>query len=259
MIEQKVEGFNFADFNWGLSNAIPATLSFWVRSSLTGQFDVSVRSHNDSRCYPTTYTINAANTWEYKTITFPGDTTGTWLKNNLAGVRLLFGLGLGSSYQSTAPNTWQAGTKLGITGSQSVVGTNGATLDITGIQLEKGTVVTSFDYRPYNTELALCQRYYWRKNDTTGYWSPATQRSTTQSEIAIQHPVQMRANPTLGYSGTWTIGFWGTGSTVSSFVFNVVGALVCDVQANHGSGGSAGRAVEIYAGTGGYMDFNSEL
>jgi hypothetical protein len=158
-IVQRVEGFNFADMAWGTANAQTVTLSFWVRSSLTGTFGAAVWNSAANRAYPVAYTINAANTWEYKTITIPGDTTGTWIgATNGIGVNVAFGLGFGSSISGTS-GAWNAGTAFMPTGATSVVGTNGATFYITGVQLEKGSTATSFDYRPYGTELALCQRY----------------------------------------------------------------------------------------------------
>jgi len=158
LITQKIEGFNTADLGWGAAGASSVTVSFWVRSSLTGTFGFVVRNGAGNRLYPASYTINSANTFEYKTVTIAGDTTGTWPTDNSIGIEIDFGLGVGSTYSNTA-GTWTTGG-LGTTGATSVVGTNGATFYITGVQLEKGSTATSFDYRPYGTELLLCQRYY---------------------------------------------------------------------------------------------------
>jgi hypothetical protein len=158
-IRQFIEGFNIADLGWGSANAKTVTLSFWVRSSLTGTFGGALQNSAQTRAYPYSYTISAANTWEYKTITIAGDTTGTWLTNNGQGIGLYFSLGTGSASLGTA-GAWAASSALAPTGETSVVGTNGATFYITGVQLEVGSTATSFDYRPYGTELALCQRYY---------------------------------------------------------------------------------------------------
>jgi len=158
-IYQSIEGFNTADLMWGTANAQTVTLSFWVRSSLTGTFGGSLRNSASNRSYPFTYTISAANTWEQKSITIAGDTTGTWLTTNGIGIRLSFGLGVGTDFSGTA-GAWAAGNFISATGATSVIGTNGATWFLTGVQLEVGSTATSFDYRPYGTELALCQRYY---------------------------------------------------------------------------------------------------
>jgi hypothetical protein len=158
-IRQPVEGFNVADLGWGSANAATVTLSFWVRSSLTGTFGGSLQATSNTRSYPFSYTISAANTWEQKTITIVGDTTGTWNTTNGIGMYVGFGLGVGSTYSGTA-GSWSGSDYRSPTGATSVVGTNGATFYITGVQLEKGSTATSFDYRPYGTELALCQRYF---------------------------------------------------------------------------------------------------
>jgi len=157
---QPIEGFNTADFNWGTANAKTVTLSFWVRSSLTGTFGGSLLNSAQNRSYPFSYTISSANTWEQKSVTIAGDTSGTWIgATNGVGIRVVFGLGVGSTYSGTA-GAWSSSLYYAPTGATSVVGTNGATWYITGVQLEVGSTATSFDYRPYGTELALCQRYF---------------------------------------------------------------------------------------------------
>jgi hypothetical protein len=156
---QFIEGFNVADFGWGTASAATVTLSFWVRSSLTGTFAGAFRNSATNRTYIFTYTISVADTFEYKTITVAGDTSGTWLTTNGAGIDVIFSLGTGTNYQGTA-GSWQASDAFNTSGAVSVIGTLSATFYITGVQLEKGSTATSFDYRPYGTELALCQRYY---------------------------------------------------------------------------------------------------
>ena len=160
VLGQNIEGFNFSDLGWGTANAATVTLSFWVRSSLTGTFGGALRNNASNRSYPFNYTISAANTWEQKSITVAGDTTGTWVgATNGIGLRVHFGLGVGSTTSGTA-GSWSANEFNSATGATSVVGTNGATFYITGVQLERGTQATSFEYRQYGTELALCERYY---------------------------------------------------------------------------------------------------
>ena len=159
LIFQYIEGLNCADLAWGTASAATVTLSFWVRSSLTGTFGGALQNQSAARSYPFSFVINAANTWEQKSITVVGDTSGTWLTNNGVGISVYFGLGVGSTYSGTA-GAWAGAAYNSATGATSVVGTNGATFYITGVQLEKGSTATSFDYRPYGTELALCQRYF---------------------------------------------------------------------------------------------------
>jgi hypothetical protein len=158
-IEQRIEGFNIADLGWGTASAQTVTLSFWVRSSLTGTFGGSVSNSAANRFYPFGFAISAANTWEYKTITITGDTSGTWLTDNGTGINISWSLGSGSDRLGT-PGAWVSTQTQGVTGQTQLISTNGATFYITGVQLEAGSVATPFERRPYGTELALCQRYY---------------------------------------------------------------------------------------------------
>jgi hypothetical protein len=157
---QKVEGFNTVDLAFGTASAATVTLSFWVRSSITGTYSAYLQNSAGSRAYVATYTVSSANTWEQKSITIAGDTTGTWIgSTNGIGLRVGFDLGSGSNYSTTA-GAWTAGNYTRTSGTVNWGATTGATFYITGVQLEKGSTATSFDYRPYGTELMLCQRYY---------------------------------------------------------------------------------------------------
>ena len=189
---QYIEGFNTADLNWGTANAKTITISFWVRSSLTGTFGGAVRNSADNRSYAFTYSISAADTWEQKSVTIAGDTSGTWVgATNGVGLKVIWGLGVGSTYSGTA-GSWSSSLLLSATGATSVVGTNGATFYITGVQLEVGSTATSFDYRPYGTELALCQRYFQK------FSAPALRGvavTTAAERMGMVLPVQMRTTP----------------------------------------------------------------
>lgn len=204
LLAQHIEGFNTADLNWGTANAKTVTLSFWVRSSLTGTFGGSLRNADSDRSYPFTYSISSANTWEQKTITVAGDTSGTWGTGNGTGIRLAFGLGMGSTFSGTA-GAWAGANYISATGATSVVGTNGATFYITGVQLEVGSTATSFDYRPYGTELALCQRYYYvhAKGATSLAVAVGYYANSGNFQTIIKFPTTMRAAPTASIaSGT---------------------------------------------------------
>jgi len=214
-ISQQIEGYNIADLGWGTASAKTVTLSFWVRSSLTGTFGGVFENSGNTRAYPFSYTISAANTWEQKTITVAGDTSGTWLTDNSRGIIIRWSLGVGSTYLNTA-NAWVAGDYYSVTGETKLVATNGATWYITGTQLEVGSTATSFDYRPYGTELALCQRYYCKSyqietapttSTTSGCYGVIAGATTLLFGGGNKWPVQMRATPTVTiYSQTGTSG-----------------------------------------------------
>lgn len=191
---QIIEGFNFADMDWGKSTAKKVTLSFWVRSSLTGTFGGVFLNSAQNYNYPYSYTINNANTWEYKTITVPGATSGTWLGTNNACVIVGFQLGAGSTWLGT-PGAWTTTNYHGVTGQQSLVSTSGATWYITGVQVEKGEQATAFDYRDYGRELRMCQRYY---QVFSGFYIEgyANAGSVRGVNIPMTFPVQMRTTPT---------------------------------------------------------------
>jgi hypothetical protein len=197
-IGQNIEGLNSSDLAWGTASAKAVTLSFWVRSSLTGTFGGVFRNGVFNYSYPFTYTISAANTWEQKTITVSGPTAGTWVSTNAANISVLFGLGVGSTYNGTA-GSWSATNYISATGSTSVVGTNAATWYITGVQLEVGSSATSFEFRDYGSELMLCQRYYYKtygSGDATSGFSGFCYDTTTCYGSG-KFAVSMRTSPTI--------------------------------------------------------------
>jgi hypothetical protein len=193
---QIVEGFNVADLGWGTADAQTVTLSFWVRSSLTGTFGGAFANGDNNRAYPFSYSISAANIWEQKTVTVPGDTTGTWGKTNGRGIQVRFGLGAGATFSGTA-NAWVGSDIRTVTGATSVVGTSGATFYITGVQLEAGSVATPFERRPYTTELQLAQRYY---TIEPGDFTTLMMRPDGYRFVPWFFPVTMRTTPTIGWS-----------------------------------------------------------
>jgi hypothetical protein len=196
---QFIEGFNAADLGWGTSAAQTVTLSFKVRSSVTGTFGGFLTNSAGDRVYVFSYTINAADTYEDKTIVVAGDTTGTWLKDNGAGIGVSFSVAAGASTTGAA-GSWGSTLFRSVTGQTSLVGTSGATWQITGVQLEAGTVATPFEHRSFGQELALCQRYYYRVQEAT-FSRLGIVAGTTSREAPIFFPVTMRAAPSVTLSG----------------------------------------------------------
>ena len=229
-VMQAIEGFNVVDLGFGSAGAATVTLSFWVRSSLTGNFGGALRNKisGADRGYPFTYTINAANTWEQKTVTATGDVTGTWATGNTISLTACFGLGTGSTFSGTS-GAWAASNLIQPTSTVSVVGTNGATFYLTGVQLEVGSTATSFEYRPYGTELALCQRYLpaFNSNGSTFAAVPASCLCTSTSSVRanIIFSVIARTPPTgiTVSSGAHFTVYQSSGATVVCTTASAVG------------------------------------
>jgi hypothetical protein len=215
---QPIEGLNFQDSAYGTASAQTFTLSFWVKSSITGTHSVGLRNQGTGayRSYIATYTINSANIWEYKTITIPGDTSGTWYTDNSVAVQISFNLGAGSSFNASSANTWLTGNYLTVAGAANIVATSGATLNLTGIQFEKGSTATAFDYRPYGTELQLCQRYfetYTAAGNNSGIATMNSDTATTGRGVYFLR-VPKRANPSVTFAAGSN--FLYQGATINS-------------------------------------------
>lgn len=258
---QSIEGFNTADFGWGTANAQSVTLSFWVRSSLTGTFGGAVINSNDTRAYVFSYTINSANTWEQKTITITGDTAGTWLTNNGAGLTLTLSVGAGSSWTGTA-GSWGGTLKVAPTGQTNLAGTNGATFYITGVQLEAGTTATPFEQRLYGTELALCQRYYWKNKAGAIYTYLATAVTQTSGTGTMfgKTPVSMRSQPSVAinsvaiYGGSTIVAVTGLSNNYSS-----VDQMTIDISGTGFTPTTAAVGLVANGTTSAYIELNAEL
>jgi hypothetical protein len=267
-LRQNIEGFNVADLGFGTAAAKTVTLSFVVRSSVTGTFSGSLMNGAANRSYPFTYTISAADTFETKSVTIAGDTSGTWLTDNSTGLRVFWSLGAGSSMLTTA-NAWAAGEFIGSTSSTNLIATNGATFYITAVQLEVGSVATPFERRPYGLELMLCQRYYYRLNpaasgsNTLGVGRAET---STIANLMIFFPTVMRVAPSAleqsGTAGDYAVRFTNSGVAVCSSVTtfsdaNTVNATVNFTVSSGLTGGQAvaGRAVNTNA----WLAWSAEL
>jgi hypothetical protein len=230
-----IEGTNISDLAWGSASAKTITLSFWVRSSLTGTFGGSLNNSANTRSYPFTYTISAADTWEQKNVTIAGDTSGTWLTTTGVGIRINWSLGAGTDFLATA-GSWVGAEELGATGQTNVLGTLNATWYITGAQLEVGSVATPFERRDYGRELIMCQRYYYRiKPDVANgcIAEIAHGTATTNARGRIVFPVTMRTRPTAleqsGTAGDYDVQL-GSGVTVCSAVPTIASGTVTTTQ-----------------------------
>jgi len=262
-IVQFVEGYNVADLQFGTANAQTITLSFWAKSSLTGTFGLILENGASNRQYVTTYSIPVANTWTYITKTIVGDNSGTWLYTNGRGITVRWDMGVGITNSIAATNAWGTSAGVGVTGTTKLTQTTGATFNITGVQLEKGSTATSFDYRPYGTELALCQRYYAKVkgNGSTDFdVGSGLQTSTTAGVIYTKYPTTMRSAPTASISNVQLsdhVSFANT-ATLGSFAGGFdSGFLSLTISA----AGAQNRAVLGYVvgSSNGYVDFSAEL
>jgi hypothetical protein len=261
-ISQVIEGFNSSDMMWGTASAATITISFQVNSSLTGTFGGVVRNYDGARAYPFTYTVSAANTWEQKTITIAGDTSGTWNTTNSGSLQLIFNLGAGATVSGPA-GAWSSTGYRSATGATSVVGTSGATFYITGVQLEAGSVASPFERRDYGRELMMCQRYYYNSGSGSALQFGA-QGSTTGVEYMYMHPVFMRASPTLSYTsiGNFTAYVFNAAAskTLVAASINYATTKKALVQASWiGSSGTAGATCSSDAVNGDFFAFSAEL
>jgi hypothetical protein len=196
VLRHAIEGNNVSDLGFGTANAKQIALSFWVRSSLTGTFGGSLANDAITRSYVFSFSIGAANTWEYKTITLTGDTSGTWETGTSSGIKMFLSLGTGLTVSGTA-GSWGSTVYYGVTSGVNVIGTLNATFDITGVQLEPGSVATPFERRSYGAELVLAQRYYYKDTDGTIHiWSGKVDNAVTY-HANTRFPVTMRAAPTV--------------------------------------------------------------
>jgi hypothetical protein len=244
-IWQAIEGLNCTDLAWGTADAKTVTLSFWVQSSVTGTFGGALGNGSDNRAYPFTYTISAANTWEQKSITIAGDTTGTWATDNSVGILLNISLLAGTSRSGTA-GAWNSNWNTSATGATNLLATNGATFYITGVQLEVGSSATGYEYRQYGTELSLCQRYC--TTVTNGIYQPimtAGYYNSTTCQGAFRFPVTMRATPTM--TATTGTNYFVGNAAGANYYSTTIGLdnanyLSCSFYINFG-GGVAGQAV----------------
>jgi hypothetical protein len=261
------EGLNMADLAWGTADAKPITLSFWVRSSVVGLHSIVIQGYlvTTISAYAGTYTINSADTWEYKTITIPGATTGTWATDNSQWGYMTIGHGSGSAGGLIAANTWvtgQSGYANQATGTVSVLGTVGATWYITGLQVEKGSTASSFEFRSQQKELMLCQRYYQKlglKNNA--YLGAGNTQTTGQGAVYVKYAMTMRASPTGTFSNLNVGDGYNYGRAVTSFGTSYYGTDSAAITAvTAASDMTANRPLLFYPSSdAGYLELTAEL
>jgi hypothetical protein len=229
LLAQYIEGLNIIDLAFGTASAKGITLSFQVKSSLTGTFSGCVLSNAGDQVYGFTFTISSANTWTTASVSIPGSVTGTWPTGNEASMRLQLNLGSGSSSLQPTANVWaSSGGSRGVQGTVNLSETTGATFRITAVQIEVGTVATSFDFRSYGTELQLCQRYFQSFSYTGGTAvAIGSTFGTSTGAIPLSFYFPMRTAPSTvtlpavgNTSGQWTVltpagGFPGTFGTIT--------------------------------------------
>jgi hypothetical protein len=246
---QDIEGYNVADLGFGTANAQTITMSFWVRSSVTGTYSVFLSNGTTyDRGYVATYTINAANTYEYKTVTIAGDTTGTWGKTNGGGLSAGFNLGAGTTYQTTA-GAWGSAFVQATSGTTQWISNAGATFYITGVQLERGSNATSFEFIDYGRQLAQCQRYFISYGGVTQYERIAVGvcNTTTTASCMTFLPVPMRIAPTLTYAATWGVYEGSNVYTVTSIAVDHPSNLVFNASYTVAAGLTTNRVANILA------------
>ena len=263
-VVQNIEGNNISDLAFGTASAQFCTMSFWVYGSAAGAtYSISLRNGTNNRTFVHMYTITVANTWQQVSFVVPGDTTGAWAVDNTTGLSVQFTFGCGGTYYTTTANAWQTGTFMSTNSTSSL---NSATIYITGVQFEKGTFATPFEFRPLAIELQLCQRYFHQlggvQNSLIG---SGFVRTTTLFLFYYNLPVQMRTAvaPTLAGSGTLSISHGGNDSASSGL--SAPGGWVANAQFGYyglaASGLTLGSGGQCAVGSAAacFVQFNAEL
>jgi len=245
-LQHRIEGFNFADTGFGASGASAVTLSFWVKATVAGNYSVALYNGAENRINPQQFSVLASNTWEQKTITYAGDTSGTWLTTNGVGANVTFYPALGSNFLGSAG--WNAGGTFGVTGQSNAIASNSNIFAITGVQLEAGTTASPFEYRQYGTELNLCQRYYQRQIGGGRHFIAGNGgvNSCYPTAFLVQ---TLRSTPTFSYSavGDFVIeGLTGGGqSTCTALSLNAhtFNSVTINATSSSGTGSTAGQVL----------------
>jgi len=267
-ITQVIEGQNLQYLKKGTANASSLTVSFWVKSTKTGTFIVELYDYINNRSISKSYTVVASNTWEFETVTFAGDTTGTITNSNVAGIELNFWLGAGSNYTSGSLQTsWGSYTAANrAVGQVNCADSTSNDFLITGIQLEAGTSATDFEFLPYDVDLLRCQRYYYGHaigSDTYKTIGSISYYSSSVTVTIIHFPTSMRAKPSLivgGGTDYFRIDRNGGQDYLNGFTFGTGTTNTVSLENDTHSSGTAGHAGYVYTNnTSAYVAFESEL
>ena len=270
VVQQRIEGYNFAHLGWGTANAKPVTLSFWVKGDIPGKYGISFWPDGQNYNYVTSYTINNADTWEYKTITIPGATGGTWLTNNSTGFGIWWDFGTGTTYRTSTTETWGQNAKFAPSDSLQMIKTNSAKFRMTGVQLEVGKNATDFEHRSYGEELALCQRYYERFSADCGNGGYATlmMASKNSNTLIVGQPIfrvpKRASGATFSYGGLLRMHNSLTGSditisSVQNYQLSTHGGYLVIIMSNNTMSNGDGFRLEGRGDVNAFIAFSSEL
>jgi hypothetical protein len=266
LYQQSLEGQDVQRIAKGTSSAQQLTLSFWVKSNVTGTYIAEIYDNDNSRGVSAAYTISASATWERKTITFPADTTGALDNDNASSLVLFMWLGAGSTYTGGSPlqTTWGTATNTRAVGQTNLAAATNNYWQITGVQLEVGPVASSFEFKSFGQELRECQRYYYRASANTAYgnYGWARGRSTTVADGLLVNPVPMRVGATAVDSSTIGLHIIGTSiTTVSSITVGDVNSNTTALVLTVASGLTAGTMylVANNNSTSAYIGISAEL
>jgi len=213
-VDYFIEAQDLQQLDYGSSGAKDITLSFWVKCSVAQNFGFRFQHEDGGGGYTKSYAVNSANTWEYKTLTLPGNTATNFANDNGRGFRLRWGMCAGANYTGSDSTAWSTGTIFGQQ-ENTWVGTTGNTWQITGVQLELGDTSTPFEHRSYAQELARCQRYY-EVAAQGGHIGGFTYYTTTNAYGAWRFKVDKRAAPTVSASGSTAVSVLSNGNAYQS-------------------------------------------
>lgn len=277
-MSHRIEGTNLADFGWGTANACAVTVSFWISSSVPGSFAVSMRNGSvlsATRSAVSSFTLSVSNSWTRVVVSLAGDKAGIWQAGAVLGAVVSIALTCGSSLAcaSSTNGVWQPGHFLGVTGQSNFMGSLGAQVNITGLQLERGASATPFEIRPFMFELLMCRRYFhaiqgvWQSLLSVGYGG-------FQGTSCITLPTPMLMSPTLAFGGpAGSFGVYQYGATgllysLASLVLSPTSStqdivLNASWTASNGSQGAqvltAGMSLITLFNLGAWLSFTSEL